>query len=302
MLSALLFELQPQVKYNIHDPIYHRLKARIFDKTPARFDIAFFGSSHIWNAVNTELINKRRPQIYTYNFGVNWFGNDAKLILIRDLLEQKPVGKLVLEITNEDDHAKHNYFRFLATMSDLEPALKDAWRNISWRDAVTLSPNFKEEAEHLAGTLVPFTTKGYYFTFREFLWHTPPVDPDDPAGFLSIDRTIEFDDPSIYIGQADDSHKDVRLSRSLRSISKLCQQHGVELYFLFVPSRNEPSPGNKFLALLSEHGRVIQLDAKTYYQPDLWYNRGHLNTKGANIFTELLLKSELFEKPASQTP
>lgn len=294
VVSIVWFESDPRLKYNLEDPIYHRLKQRIFSPAPARFDTAFIGSSHIWNAVDTELINQRLPQQYSYNFGVNWFGNDTKLVLVRDLLAHKPVGRIVLEITGGEDREHHQYFMFMATARDWARACRSAAAELRLADYLTLSPRFRTEAEHLAAVSLPFATKGLYFGFREYVWKTPPVPVQDHDGFLPVSSVYTFSDPSVNVSDSDDSRSDVRLTPWLVQIGQLCRKHHVELYFLFTPQRNESYPGPKFLAALREWGHPIVLDAHAYYQPGLWYNPTHLNTSGAKIFTEELLASELF--------
>lgn len=293
--SVALFELQPQLKYNLRDPIYHRLKARIFDPEPRRFDVAFIGSSHIWNAVDTEAINGLHPGQFTYNFGVNWFGNDTKLVIVRDLLEHKPVGSVVLEITGGDDHEWHEYFKSMGTLADARRIIRTSGAKLTARDFLTLSPQFRTEMEHTGSLLLPFSVKGLYFAFREYWWKIPPVPTPDHAGFLPIKSVFNFPDPSFVVADSDDSRSEVVLSSSLQEIGRLCRKHKVKLYFLFVPQRNEAYPGQKFLGELKKWGQPVVLDSRRIYPPQLWYNSSHLNTAGATIFTDMLLQSAIFQ-------
>lgn len=293
--SVTMNETMPRIKYNLQDPIYHRLKERIFSPTPASFDIAFIGSSHIWNAVDTELINQRRPGRYCYNFGVNWFGNDTKLVIVRDLLEHKPVRCVVLEITNFDDKEQHEYFKFLATLSDLSRTGKHAWSDLTVYDIFTLSTAMKRQTEHFASVALPFMIKGCYFAFREYVWKTPAVPQQEHDGFLPITTVYDFPDKSYTVSESDDSRYDIVLSPPVEEIGRLCRERQVPLYFLFVPARNEAYPGHKFIAELRRWGHPIILDSRQIYPPQFWYNSSHLNTAGAAVFTEMLLESELFK-------
>src|SRR4051812_49048611 len=109
-LSIWLFERNPELKYQIDQPKYQWIDEQIFHKAYDKDLNVFLGSSHTWYGVDTDLINKTRPDQLSLNFGVNWFGNDTRLILLRDLLAHQKPNRIFIEIGTRDSHGAHQLY------------------------------------------------------------------------------------------------------------------------------------------------------------------------------------------------
>ena len=291
-ISSALFTFLPANKYFIRDTRYLWLRDQIFGE-PAKnpIDIAFFGSSHTWVAVDTPFINRVIPGIRTLNFGVNWHGNDIQLALIRDLLGNRSVKKLVLEITLYGDESRHDYFPFLAELSDVVREAVDL-RPASRPDFPGWAAYPRKQLARVASLSLPFFVKGIYGIVRR-VRSGPPLEETE-SGFLGRDAKYRFKEPTVRLPAADGFYYGSKFSIYFQEIAKLCRQHGVGLYLLYVPDRNGGIPTPGFLKELSSFGTPILLSFTEIYQPENWYNGSHLNRRGARAFTRQLLRSPLF--------
>lgn len=300
-VSISIFELMPMIKYNHNDRKYLWIREQIFDDSRPSFDTVFVGTSHTWTAVNTATINARFPGQRSYNFGVNWFGVDTKAVIVQDLLERKRVKNLVFEIASYDDANTHEYFRFMAPLKNAWGHAARQWSGVGREQVLTLDPKFKDAVEQSLSVLAPFVVKGWYFGLREKL--ARPQMPEGEGrndGWESVDQVWSFEDPAVTITTVHDENRTISLNPNLTAIIELCRRRGVKLFFPFVPVRNEPLPGPRHVAALAPFGEIIVLDPATYYPAPLWFNPQHLNTRGAAVFTEQLLRHvELFGGPAA---
>jgi len=108
--------------------IYERIH---FDPTP--IDVAFVGTSRTMNGVDAAavaaLMSERsgpgtRP-LHAANFGIPGYGRNLHWLIARELLENRKVGVLVLEIFENETRKPHPLFVYPADVSDVlgAPAL-----------------------------------------------------------------------------------------------------------------------------------------------------------------------------------
>jgi hypothetical protein len=114
--------LTPRDSYEImpenHGP-YTFVESEIFD-TKGDIDILFLGNSLIWAGIDTplveqELAKKLNRKVRVVSFGSSWAGLDIPYTQLRDLLERKKVGLVILSIPriNFEDGPPPPAFRFL---------------------------------------------------------------------------------------------------------------------------------------------------------------------------------------------
>lgn len=82
--------------------------------------------------------------------------------------------------------------------------------------------------------------------------------------------------------------------RYLKKISELCKEHGVKLYFLFLPARNGPLPGPHYREVLAKYGELVDVPFDGLYEGSLWRDVNHFNVEGTKLFTNRLLESKLY--------
>lgn len=302
--SVLLFELDPSLKYNLDSDNYRWVGQAIFEP---RFQVgtAFVGTSRVWTAVDTASIARAFPEDHPINLGTNWHGRQARWVVIEDLIAQKPIKRLVVEIFHLEEEDAHPYSRFLGAIDD--PPL-ELWRDLN---AATLFAN--NHPKRLLSELIAYylsaMVRGYYLWFRK-LWYGPFTafayphwdaslghhqtsnTPEDQARFVA---SIEGEAPRYEV----DPDQTRRIpERFLRNVAALCRQKGIELYFLFLPARNGPIPNPRYLEVLGRYGTPLILPLDGLYEARLWRDPTHFTAEGTAIFTKRLMESPLYRRPA----
>ena len=101
--------------------IYERIH---FDRTP--IDIAFIGTSHTQSAIDSRIVEEalveRGKELHVVNFAIPHLGRDLHYLIVRELLENRQVGELVVELQEFEARAPHPAFQRLADVHDLVTA------------------------------------------------------------------------------------------------------------------------------------------------------------------------------------
>jgi hypothetical protein len=294
LISGALFERHPMLKYEFQVPKYPWIGQQIFVEKEARELNVFLGTSHTWEDVDTDFINTTLPNQVSLNFGVTWFGNDANLVLLRDLMRHRRLRRLFIEIHSVDDRGTHRVFPFLATWEDLRTSLPmsratfHSYQKGSWTDT-------RNQTFSIFGY---YTVKGIYLKLRELLGLFPKKDSlFSASGHYSQEGVIPLPASPVCVTQFDDSAQWTELSNSFLEMISLAEAQKIPLYFVFLPERNEPYPGEHFQTELSRHGTVVIADFTKLYQSNYWHDDGHLNVEGSKEFTRQLLARGVFAKP-----
>lgn len=298
-ISVGIFESDPSLKYQLSYYAYRWFGATMYD-SKVRIDTLFIGSSRTWAAVDPRIIREAHPEDQVYNFGVNWHGRHLRYVILRDLLKVKKVKRVILEVYHLEPGAYHRFSSLVGSLQDA-PLIIDALWN-------TKGLRFQRKLSEIWTYLLSQTVKSYYLLGRRWLL---PAD-----NFASIDRTFGYKKINNAAAERDYYEKNksipVKVKKfqdersdypmdTIERISALCQAHGAELYFLFVPGRNEALPSDRYQAQLESFAPLIVPDVAQLYRPDLWVNATHFNRKGAVLFTNMMLKSVLYNrsKPSS---
>jgi hypothetical protein len=98
--------------------IYERIH---LDTTP--IDVAFIGTSHTQSAIDSRIVEgelrQRGSNLHVVNFAIPHLGRDLHYLLVRELLEARPVKELMIEVQDFEPRAPHPAFQRLATVEDL---------------------------------------------------------------------------------------------------------------------------------------------------------------------------------------
>lgn len=98
--------------------IYERIH---FDQTP--IDIAFIGTSHTQSGINSKLVEEtlRKNGIdqHVVNFSIPHLGRDLHYLLTRELIENRNIKTIIIELQEVEFRAPHPAFQRLADVSDL---------------------------------------------------------------------------------------------------------------------------------------------------------------------------------------
>lgn len=302
--SVVWFELDPRLKYNLDSDNYRWVGQAIYEP---RFPIgtAFVGTSRVWTAVDTATIARAFPEDQPINLGTNWHGRQARWVVIRDLVNAKPIKRLVVEIFHFEEEDTHPYSRFLGAIDD--PPL-ELWRELAM-PAMLTDEQPKRLLSDLLGYYLSAWVRSYYLAFRK-LWYGP-FDSfsyphwDRSLGHLQTSNTPEEQArfQATIAGEAPRYEVDPDSTRRiperfLRRVSELCRERGIELYFLFVPGRNGPIPNQRYLEVLGRYGTPLILPLDGLYEARLWRDPSHFTAEGTAIFTRRLLESPLYRRRA----
>lgn len=302
--SIWLFHADPSLKYNMNDTAYRWIGQKIYDPA-AKIDTVFMGTSQIWTAVNTQQINTKHPGQKSYNFGSNWHGRHARYVVLRDLLEEKKVKRVVLEVAEKEPDLSHRYSRYLGGFKDYSFLHLAKVNHLKPRDVLQLSPLYKSWVGETFGYLLSLPVKGYYYAGKGLVGLGFEGDDfeerDERYGYRVVHQSLELAEANakklaarapIYskVARTDVASNDFYVRR----IAELCNEKGAELFFLFVPRRNAPAPGPAYKNLLAQLGTLVELPMDELYDHRLWRDYLHLDEEGAAVFTHRLLKSSLY--------
>ena len=158
------FELYPD-KVELYKSIpnnygpYHSFSREIF-KSKDTLDLLFIGSSLLWTGIDDQYISKMLSEINDSDinvklFGINWRGEDILYYIIRDIVENLPVKRLILSMptTKHNDNNIHNVlYRFLQYphYKDYILGLNSKYNFIYYAASILSAPrqlitNFKKE-------------------------------------------------------------------------------------------------------------------------------------------------------------
>jgi hypothetical protein len=282
--------------------IYERIH---FDKTP--IDIAFFGTSHTMNAIDSVIVesslneksqNKRR----VVNFAIPHFGRDMHHTLVKLLLAERKPEVIILEVREQEARDLHPGTHYLADIEDVFTA--------------PLIVNFRYLGNLIRQPLRQVSALSYEY-FAGFFGRSFAFDQENYVG-KHLNHALIWPDgkkregvvdkqqiDNVKIQTSPEKHNEFNIA-SIRNflehnanlyyineISALAVKNKVELVFLYLPSYGmAEQPANEGLYLT--HGKIIKPALTTLRNKSLWSDLGHLNASGAeqvsNEIAALLIK------------
>lgn len=255
----------------------------IYDRihnNPEKIDIAILGSSHTINGINDGLITEKLDSLNTVNFGYCRFGRNFHYSLLKEILTEKDIKKLIIEVRRGENRYSHPIYPFIADTKDLFLNNSLANREI-----------FQDIWNHLAYKLELFKDKIYDQTTKTGI-------RNDDFGFASNPDTASsrfLDEVKLKKSHADtimsEFQKSVqyKLGRDFqKKIAKLCDKHHIEIFYLFIPTYGTIFTVPKELKTYQKYGKVLLPPTYIYDNQDFWFDEGHLNIAGANELSQWL--------------
>ncbi|WP_159023072.1 hypothetical protein [Formosa sp. L2A11] len=244
----------------------------ILNTTNQNFDIVFIGSSRVANHVDTKLFNSLSNK-KTINLGAEGAGLNDNLLQLKLLLSQKnKISNLFLQIDSNFENEKPS--------------------NISTSEAM---PFFKNKIinKHLQKYFSNYQ-KLKYIPFYRYAINDPKIGFREL--FFSLMNKKPRVDPKIGFTPKYGNkllHSNLSLPTSisknniiLNEIIDLCKNNKIKLT-LFISPYSSKTQNLDYITKLKE--KIPELiDLSKNYNDELFYNCGHLNNKGAKVFTENL--------------
>lgn len=284
--------------------IYERVH---FSKTP--IDVAFFGTSHTLNGIDSELVEdivnaQLDTPRHVVNFSIPHFGRDMHYTLIKLLLEKHKPELIVLELRESEARDLHPGTHYLADSLDLLTA--PLILNLRYPGNIIRVPsrNLKSLLHELA---YPFTDKA--------------LRNDDVADHNNMAL-------SFYDGRSRDifiSREELEKQRTaerksapykyqplpewksylfynanteyLKKIKALTDSKNVRLALLYLPEYGTTSIPLRH-PLIQRDIPLITAPMPFYQRDDVFNDLGHLNKRGAIVMSELVA-GEIVERIAN---
>jgi hypothetical protein len=273
-------------------------------------DMVFVGASHIVAGIDTVLVQSELAAVLgrtavARTLGFSWTGLDASYAVLRDLLEHRRVGTVVLmmPLAEDDADAPHPMaYRLLDFLHHGDCLSSMSWKHraqlygdfvlgaprhlLSW-----LRPNLPDRAiphaDTLGGTDETFNLDGSPFR---------PIDlphPDLPPAFLIYSPIsaahFQFANKPMTSYQAFFAHRIVALLKDHGSL-------GVAIHVPTWPERRSPFVTERLpwsdvlgLALVGIPGAVLFEGVSDEDLPGFYYDARHLNRNGRVRFTRSVL-------------
>jgi hypothetical protein len=277
--------------------IYERIH---FDPTP--IDIAFIGTSRTMCAVDAAAValemerlqaaGTEPKKLHAVNFAIPVYGRNLHWLIARELLENRKVGMLILEIYENESRHAHPYFIYPAEVSDVLDA------------PLLINPNYFSDIAFLPFRQISLFVKTLWPGQFGLKGHFDPAHYDgstvDNTRFIQVggkrltkllDQKVDQDKLKVLgrerrqqkalhmLGQYFDN-LEYRLPRYYLSlILELADRERVPVKFLYLPSYGEPDRPFD-MRLYQGKGEMITVN-DILATPGNWANVDHLNMFGA---------------------
>jgi len=250
------------------------------NKTP--IDLAFIGSSHTINAITEHSIQQAAncEQLNIVNLGYCRMGRNMSYVLLKELLANKSIKSLVLEVREEEDRYSHPVFPFLASSSDV------------------LGASLLFNRDYLVDHWDHFTYRCQLIQEKVFGQPIPKGNQTSNYGFMASSDTLSIAQAAeIKKKRAKHTTNQSQLSNSfyrkypksyLKRITELCEAEQIQLYFLYLPqyetSVTTPSNAKHYQST----GILLQPPDHLLKDRDNWHDKDHFNINGANKLSKWL--------------
>jgi len=298
------------------------IQRQIFDKT-TDVDVAFIGSSHIWNAIDTPQVEKYFSERLGHpadviTLGWPWNGFDATYIIGRDLLQHRRVHTLVIDDEGFDS-TPHNHSSRWFRIGDNTEALAD----LPLDSKIALYGGAVLGMPRLLVSLVRPDLLDDPFKARDTFWDNYYRAPNVAANLGALRARIGWGVTPDFVPYKPQKHAmpaDVVLYSAatrnefnvigprsspyqlhfMRKLALLCKEHGTRLVFLVTPRVDIPDQST--VPVRELFPEVVGAPADLIGVPQgrlfagmplaerlkLFYESAHVNENGQTYFTHLI--------------
>ncbi len=285
LLLVYLFPIEQERKYasleldcsNRGVWIYDRLYQ---NKRP--IDLAFLGSSHTINSISENSIQQSAncDQLSIVNLGYCRMGRNMSYVLLKELLANKTVKSIVVEVREDEDRYSHPVFPFLANSADVLGAsllynrnyFVDNWQHIAYRCELIQESLFEDAI--------------------------PKVKKHSDYGFMANADTLSIEQVAkITTNQNIKTPKQGKLVTDfyarypksyLAKIAKLCKDDQVALHFLYLPRYGSKHPRPREAVEYASYGTLILPPDTLLRDKNNWHDKDHFNRSGAHRLSNWL--------------
>ncbi len=247
---------------------------------PGNVDIAILGSSHTVNGINDELISEQLDTLVAANFGYCRFGRNMHYTLLKEVLSEMKISKLVVEVREGENRYSHPIYPFVVETKDVfldnsianREVVQDIWSHLAYKVEL-----FQDKLYHQS-TQVGVRNEAFGFASHADTASAKFLDEVKARRSSQAEPMTEFQKRVQY-----------KLGRVFhKKIAELCKKKNVEIYYLFMPSYGSGYAEPKEMEFYQQYGTVLIPPTPIYDNQDNWWDEGHLNIAGANKLSEWL--------------
>jgi len=288
LLLVLIIPVEKRLKYEgLKDDCFNHalwIHDRIF-LNEKDVDIAFLGSSQSLNGINDILLEEKMEGESVVNLAYCRLGRNLSYVLLRELLAEKSPRAVIIEVRWDENRFGHPIFPYLANSKDLiatnplyyKGQFEDIYRNLVYKISRIQKSLFPEERPDYIN------------------WEHGHSSSPGAAELSILEKAKEK--ISQKSGQSWNRSFETAFPKDyLRKCKELCDEKGVELYFLYVPEYGTLDKDPLEWDFYQSLGECLLTYHSMISDPALWHDPKHLNTAGAQIFSEEvaeLLKEKL---------
>lgn len=295
IINTLLF-LIPIVIFIIVLPIDKRLKYQglkddcfnhgiwIYDRiynNDKPIDIAFMGSSHTVNGIDDKLISENIQLGEAVNLGYCRLGRNLSYVLLKDLIAEKKIKHLILEVLEDEDRYSHPIFPYISSTYDVllptpffnRDIISDLWTHFVYKTEILQDIIYQQEQR------VPFRSEEYGFTTST---DTASVEYLDA---IALERSKTEPPMSKF-------ERDFHMNFARTYLSKIyniCKGNNIQITFLYIPAYGSLIDKPKEFETYSKYGKVLIAPKQILNNKNNWYDKGHLNQAGARALSLWLI-------------
>ncbi|NJM14980.1 MAG: hypothetical protein HC896_06000 [Bacteroidales bacterium] len=236
-------------------------------------DIAFIGSSHTINGINDKLINENIECGKVVNLGYCRLGRNLSYVFLKELLTQKHIKHLILEVREDEDRYSHPIFPYVANSRDVllpnpffnRDILADIWTHLSYKTEIFQDIIYKQEK------YAPLSTNDFGIASSNDTATSTYLDE------IALKRSV-LKPPLTKL----ERNFHMNFARKyLSKISKLCNKNNVQISFLYLPAYGSPYEKPKEFETYSKYGEILIVPKNILENKNNWHDDGHLNQAGA---------------------
>jgi hypothetical protein len=255
--------------------IYDRIHSH-----PKPIDLVFLGSSRTLNGINDQLISSQWGDREAVNLAYCRFGRNLTFVLLKEVLAERKIETLVVEVRETEDRYSHPVFPFMASTKDVllpnpvfnKQVVSDMWVHLAYKVELLQDQLYRQESA------VVLQTEAYGFA--------SPADTADPA-LLEEARQRRLQ-PKVPISDTEYNFHMQFPRRYLQKVGELCKANNIRLVFLYLPAygdpRRLPTEYNSYL----QYGQVLLPPDTVLVPPAHWCDENHLNQTGAAALSNWL--------------
>jgi hypothetical protein len=280
--------------------IYERT---VFDPTP--IDIAFFGTSHTLNAIDSTLVEEyinvdRTPKKHVVNFAIPQLGRDMHQTLVKLLLEHRQPEILFIEIRETETRDQHPATYYLANSLDMinSPLLVNSryFGNLARLPLRQSSLFLKTQFPDMFGVTTEFDQQAYAGAHQNYALAFPDGKSRHRIRTeqILVEKRLRWKRKNAHKLLRDNKLKNfINYNANLtilRNLISLAKKQGIEVYFIYLPdfgSQAKPVDEEIYQAMAP----ILYIDDPSIYtNTNNWYDLGHLNAQGAMRYTKSISK------------